>query len=115
MDRAVKSRNRNRVNIKTQHSVPELKIGVVDGKVAFHAPRSGFKLVLEQAEIKGLLFCEASEKLEVSLHHGSTVSIKCDLENAKFWAVRLLPEERDAEFMYQPIVGERCRAWDDLR
>ncbi|MDO3617944.1 hypothetical protein Q3O97_19035 [Ralstonia pseudosolanacearum] len=111
----MKSRSRNRVNIKAQPSAPELRIGVVDGKVAFQAPQSGFSLVLEQAEIKGLLFCEATKKLEVSLHHGSTVSLKCDLENAKFWAVRLLSEERDAEFMYQPVVGERCRAWDDLR
>lgn len=112
---SVKSRSRNRSPDKTRHSAQELKIGVEGGKLAFRAPQSGFNFVIEQAEIKGLLFCEASNKLEVSLHHGSTIVIKCDFENAKFLAVRLLPEERDAEFMYQPIVGERCRAWDDLR
>lgn len=111
----MKSRSRSRLTSKAGHSAQELKIGVENGKIAFCAPGSGFNFVLEQAEVKGLLFCEASKKLEVSLHHGSTIMIKCDFENAKFFAVRLLPEERDAEFMYQPIGGERCRAWDDLR
>jgi len=115
LDAPVKSRSRNRSTDKTAHSAQELKIGVEGGKLAFHAARSGFNFVLEQAEVKGLLFCEASKKLEVSLHHGSRIVIKCDFENAKFLAVRLLPEERDTEFMYQPVVGERCRAWDDLR
>ncbi|WP_343548006.1 hypothetical protein [Ralstonia sp.] len=105
-------RNRSTSNARAAH---ELRIGFESGKVIFQAPRSGFNFVLDQGEVKGLLFCEASKKLEVSLHRGSTISIKCDFENAKFYAVRLLPEERDNEFMYQPIVGERCRAWDDLR
>lgn len=111
----MKSRSRNRSINKAGHSAQELTIGVEGGKIAFRSPRSGFNFVLDQGEVKGLLFCEASKKLEVSLHHGSKISIKCNFENAKFYAVRLLPEERDNEFMYQPIVGERCRAWDDLR
>jgi len=97
------------------HSTRELRIGFEGGKVVFQALRSGFNFVLDQGEVKGLLFHEASKKLEVSLHRGSTISISCNFENAKCFAVRLLPEERDSEFMYQPIVGERCRAWDDLR
>lgn len=111
----MKSRSRNRSTNKAGHSAQELKIGVENGKIAFRASGSGFNFVLERAEVKGLLFSEASKELEVSLHYGSKIAIKCDFENAKFLAVRLLPEERDAEFMYQPLVGERCRAWDDLR
>jgi len=92
-----------------------LRIGFQNGRAVFQAPQSGFNFVLDQGEVKGLLFHEAAKKLEVSLHHGSTISISCSFENAKFYAVRLLPEERDHQFMYQPAVGERCRAWDDLR
>lgn len=111
----MKSRCRNRSTSKSGSSTHELRIGFEGGKAVFRAPQSGFNFMLDQGEVKGLLFYEAAKKLEVSLHHGSTISIKCDFENAKFYAVRLLPEERDHEFMYQPVIGERCRAWDDLR
>lgn len=115
LEGTLKPRGRNRSTSKSGRSSRELQIEFEGGKVVFQVPQSGFNFVLEQGEVKGLLFREASKKLEVSLHHGSTISIKCDFQNAKFYAVRLLPEERDGEFMYQPIVGERCRAWDDLR
>lgn len=111
----MKSRGRNRSTGKSGCSACELRIGFEGGKIVFRAVQSGFDFVLDQGEVKGLLFHEAAKKLEVSLHHGSTISIRCDFESAKFYAVRLLPEERDHEFMYQPAVGERCRAWDDLR
>lgn len=111
----MKSRGRNRSTSKSGLSAREFQIGFESGRAVFQAPLSGFSFVLDQGEVKELLFCEAAKKLEVSLHQGSTISIRCDFENAKFYAVRLLPEERDQEFMYQPVVGERCRAWDDLR
>lgn len=111
----LKSRGGNRPTSKPRLSAREFRIGFESGKAVFQAPSSGFSFVLDQNEVKALLFYEAAKKLEVSLHRGSTISIRCDFENAKFYAVRLLPEARDNEFMYQPIVGERCPAWDDLR
>ncbi|CAJ0774951.1 hypothetical protein R8510_04036 [Ralstonia chuxiongensis] len=97
------------------HIPSELEIEVLRTQIAFRADKNGFKFILDRAEVTGLVFFEASNTLQIAMHHGSSVSLGCTLEDAMFLAVRLLPEERDGDFMYQPAAGPQYCAWDDLR
>lgn len=93
----------------------ELKIEVLRTQIAFRAGGDGFKFILDRSEVAGLVFFEVSNTLQIAMHRGSSVSLDCTFEDAMFLAVRLLPEERDADFMYQPAAGPQYCAWDDLR
>jgi len=78
-------------------------------------PTLGFGLKLEQSDVLEAVFVEETESLEISLLRGSVITLQCTLDDAMILAVRLLPEERDGDFLYQAKDGARYCAWDDLR
>ena len=112
---AVKSRRKRSPAVRGGHVPKELEIQVSHGRIIFREPTRGFDFVLDRAEVAGAVYVEASKTLEIALHRGSQIKLECTFDDSRFLAIRLFPEERDSEFMYQPVNGQRYCAWEDLR
>lgn len=112
---STRRKGRNAVRNGSRPAEAELRIATAADQVCFRMPTLGFDLKLEQSDVVGAIFVEESESLEISLLRGSVITLQCSLDDAMSLAVRLLPEERDGEFLYQAKDGARYCAWDDLR
>lgn len=93
----------------------ELAVRTDDTRVLFKVDEFGFSVAIEQADVAQAVFFEDSEKLQIALRQGSIVTLSCTLDDAKRFAVYLLPEERDCDFLFQTTYGDRYCAWDDIR
>lgn len=111
----MKSRRRRSSIPKRERASTELNIQVSHDQIIFREPRRGFDFVLQQCEVAGAVYMEASNTLEIALHRGSTIRLECTFDDSRYLAIRLFPEERDSDFMYQPSQGQRYCAWEDLR
>lgn len=93
----------------------ELKVQTDQKKVEVEVSKFGLHVVVEQADVAQAVFFEGAERLDICLKQGSKVSLRCTLEGAQWLAVKLLPEERDHDFLFHARDGQRYCAWDDLR
>lgn len=112
---AVKSRRKNSSVKKGERAPKELEVKASHDQIIFREPKRGFDFVLDQAEVAGAVYFEASKTLEIALHRGSQIRLECTFDDSRYLAIRLFPEERDGEFMYQPLQGARYCAWEDLQ
>ncbi len=111
----MKSRRRRSSAPNGERASRELDIQVAHDQIIFRESRCGFDFVLEQSEVAGAVYLEASKTLEIALHRGSKIRLECTFDDSRYLAIRLFPEERDSDFMYQPSHGQRYCAWEDLR